>query len=257
MSEEENAAMLAQAFTAGNLPFVKGKTESALRRNGKSTPRSPLSGGGYDYSSIYVGVFDSGVREGERDQYGLSGVTPGSPAAYTVYGSPIQKVAIAKQKPDGASLTVGDAILSILNYYDRNPFYSYSGIDAVEDLGNDFIFSVYASVSGNPENFMVLGSDPETDSIIYHLVPYIPADSSLPPRYIYAAYSNNPDYNAFGTYEDYKEGASGHRQLAVRPYHGCGCRSGRQPEIENNRRKCVLSDRRVGSGQQRKSDSSV
>ena len=209
MSEEENAAMLAQAFTAGNLPFVKGKTESALRRNGKSTPRSPLSGGGYDYSSIYVGVFDSGVREGERDQYGLSGVTPGSPAAYTVYGSPIQKVAIAKQKPDGASLTVGDAILSILNYYDRNPFYSYGGIDAVEDSGNDFIFSVYASVSGNPENFMVLGSDPETDSIIYHLVPYIPADSSLPPRYIYAAYSNNPDYNAFGTYEDYKEGASG------------------------------------------------
>ena len=209
MSEEENAAMLAQAFTAGNLPFVKGKTESALRRNGKSTPRSPLSGGGYDYSSIYVGVFDSGVREGERDQYGLSGVTPGSPAAYTVYGSPIQKVAIAKQKPDGASLTVGDAILSTLNYYDNNPFYSYGGIDAVEASGFDYIFTVYAGVVGKPENFMVLGSDPETDSIIYHLVPYIPADSSLPPRYIYAAYSNNPDYNAFGTYEDYKEGASG------------------------------------------------
>ena len=41
MSEEENAAMLAQAFTAGNLPFVKGKTESALRRNGKSHPEAP------------------------------------------------------------------------------------------------------------------------------------------------------------------------------------------------------------------------
>lgn len=209
MSEEENVAMLSRTFTAGNLPFVKGKMESALRRNGKSTPRSPLSGGGYDYSSIYVGVFDSGVREGERDQYGVSGVTPGSPAAYTVYGSPVRKVAIAKQKPDGTDLTVGDAILSLLNYYDKNPFYSYSGIDAVEVSGDDFIFSVYASVSGNPENFMVLGSDPETDSIIYHLVPYIPADSSLPPRYIYAAYSNNADYNAFGTYEDYREGASG------------------------------------------------
>ena len=69
-------------------------------------------------------------------------------------------MAIAKQKPDGASLTVGDAILSILNYYDNNPFYSYGGIDAVEASGFDYIFTVYAGVVGKPENFMVLGNDP-------------------------------------------------------------------------------------------------
>lgn len=33
------------------------------------------------------------------------------------------------------------------------------------------------------------------DSIIYHAVPIFRV-SSLPPRYIYAAYSNNPDYAA-------------------------------------------------------------
>ena len=209
MTEDENQSMLAETFTAGNLLFVKGKVEKALRKNGKSTPGSPLPGGGYHYSTIDTGEFDTGVRQGEEDRYGLSGVFPGSQAAYTVYGSPVQKIAIAKQRQDGTALTVGDAILSILNYYDSNPYYSYGGIDAVEASGSDYIFTVYAGVGGNPENFMVLGNDPVTDSIIYHAVPYIPGDSSLPPRYIYAAYSNHPDYAAFGTYEDYQEGASG------------------------------------------------
>ena len=199
MTEDENQSMLVETFTSGNLLFVKGKVEKALRKNGKSTPGRPLPGGGYRYSTIDTGEFDTGVRQGEEDRYGLSGVTPGSQAAYTVYGSPVRRVAIAGQRPDGTALTVGDAILSILNYYDNNPFYSYGGIDAVEASGFDYIFTVYAGVVGKPENFMVLGNDPVADSIIYHAVPHIPGDSSLPPRYIYAAYSNNPDYAAFGT----------------------------------------------------------
>lgn len=213
MTEDENQSMLVETFTSGNLLFVKGKVEKALRKNGKSTPGRPLPGGGYRYSTIDTGEFDTGVRQGEEDRYGLSGVTPGSQAAYTVYGSPVRRVAIAGQRPDGTALTVGDAILSILNYYDNNPFYSYGGIDAVEASGFDYIFTVYAGVVGKPENFMVLGNDLVADSIIYHAVPHIPGDSSLPPRYIYAAYSNNPDYAAFGMYEDYREGAGGSAAL--------------------------------------------
>ena len=208
MTEEENREMLDEAFSGAQLAYVKGKVETALRKNGKATPRSEVSGG-YDYSSIYVGVFDSGIREGDPDLYGLSGVTPGEPAAFTVYGTPVQKIEVAKQKSDGSPLKVSDAILSLLDYYDQNAFYSYGGVDAVEETGDSYVFSVYAGVSGNPENFMVLGSDPVDDSVIYHAVPYIPADTSQPPRYIYADYSNNPAYNAFGTYEDYKEGVSG------------------------------------------------
>lgn len=214
MTEDENRETLLQPFSSVSLPYVKGKVESALRKNGKATPKRRLSGGGYDYSGIYAGVFDTGVREGENDPYGLSGVTPGSLAAYTVYGAPVQSLAIEKRKAEGTLITVGDAILTILNYYHDHPYYSFGGIDGMEESDTAYTFTIYAGVTGNPENFMVLGSDRETDRIIYHAVPYIPGNRSLPPRWIYASYSNHPDYDAFGTYEDYKEGASGSSVIA-------------------------------------------
>ena len=214
MTEEEIETELGKTFQTAALPFVKGKVEKALRRNGKTTPRSRLENGGYDYSSIYAGVFDSGVREGEPDNYGLSGVKPGEPAAYTVYGSPVQTLAIAGTKEDGSALTVGDAILSVLDYYNSHPYYSYGGIDAVEEDGGQFLFTIYASVDGNPDNFMALGSDAETDSIIYHAVNFLPDHAAEPPRRIYAAYSNNREYGAFGTYEDYSEQTAGASVLA-------------------------------------------
>lgn len=214
MTEAQNLAELSTPFTSVHLPFVKGKVEAALRRNGKSTPRSKLAGGGYDYSSIYAGVFDSGVRKGDPDHYGLSGVQPGSPAAYTVYGSPVQVLAVDKTRGDGTALTVGDAILSVLDYYNSHPYYSYGGIDMVSEKGGTYLFTVYASVTGNPDNFMVLGTDAMTDSIIYHGVNYLPEDPSLSPRRIYATYSNNPKHKAFGTYEDYSQQSTGSSVLA-------------------------------------------
>lgn len=214
MTEAENEDMLQRDFTEQELIFVKGKLESALRKNGKNTPKVKRSSGSYDYSSIYAGIYDAGVREGERDAYGVSGVTPGSPASYTVYGSPVQEVAINKKKSDGSSLTVGDAILSLLNYYDNHPFYNYGGIESVEEKGSKFIFTVYASVSGNPENFMVTGSDEETDSVIYHSVRFLPKDKKESPRFVYVMYSNNPSYHAFGTYTDYESGSVGAAVMA-------------------------------------------
>ena len=43
--------------------------------------------------------------------YGVSGVTPGEKAEKTVYGSPVQTIAVPKTK-DGISMTVGDVITS-------------------------------------------------------------------------------------------------------------------------------------------------
>lgn len=209
MTEEENGEILLKPFTEGNLLFVKGKVEAILRKNGKLTPKSVIRSGHNDYSSIYAGVFDSGVRKGDKDMYGLSGVTPGNPAAYTVYGSPIQKVSVVRKREDGTTLTVGDAILTILNQYEDNPYYSFGGIDGVEEIGGDFVFTVYEGISGNPDNFMVLGSDPKMDSIIYHGIKYIPKTALEAPRLVYASYSNNSAYHAFGAYEDYRQGNSG------------------------------------------------
>ncbi len=205
MTEAENLEMLEQPFTRDKLAFVKGKAEAALRRNKKATPGSRLAGGGMDYSSIYAGVFDSGVREGEPDMYGLSGVTPGNPAAFTVYGAPVQSVEALKMGDGGTRLTVREAILSVLRFYDSHPYYSYGGIDSVKETGSGFQFEVYAGVTGNPESFMALGSDAEDDSIIFRAVRFLPQDVSEPPRLVYASYSNNTAYSAFGTYGSYKE----------------------------------------------------
>ena len=208
MTPEENEAMLEAEFTEEKLLFVKAKAEKALRENGKSTPWQKTSDG-YEYSDVHAGVYDSGVWEGDIDVRGLSGVAPGNPAVRTVYGSPVNRISIAKRKEDQSPLTVGDAIVSVLDYYNQNAFYSFGGIHAVEDTGERYVFSLYAGVSGNPENFMVLGSDPVSDSVIYHAADHELPDGSGTPRYVYASYSNNPAHDAFGTYEDYREGVSG------------------------------------------------
>ena len=97
MTEEENADKLVKTFDVDDFCYLKGKAERVLRRHAKTTPRIPGAGGNA-YSSIYTGVFDRGLREGERDVYGVSGVTPGEKAEKTVYGSPVQTIAVPKTK---------------------------------------------------------------------------------------------------------------------------------------------------------------
>ena len=212
MTEEENADKLEKTFEIDDFYYLKGKAERVLRRHGKATPRTPGAAGNA-YSSIYTGVFDRGVREGERDVYGVSGVTPGEKAEKTVYGSPIQTIAVSKTK-DGTSITVGDAITTVLDFYHTHPYLSYGGLDAVRESSDGLEFTVYAGISGIPENFMVLGSDPEKDSLIFHRAEWLSEDTAKCPRYVYVPYSNNRDRDAFGTYTDYRETMAGNQVMA-------------------------------------------
>ena len=212
MTEEENADKLAKIFDVDDFCYLKGKAERVLRRHAKITPRTPGAGGNA-YSSIYTGVFDRGVREGERDVYGVSGVTPGEKAEKTVYGSPVQTIAVPKTK-DGISMTVGDVITSILDFYHTHPYISYGGLDAVQESSDSFEFTVYAGILGIPENFMVLGSDPEKDSLIFHRAEWLPENMEMCPRYVYIPYSNNRGRDAFGTYTDYRETTAGNQVMA-------------------------------------------
>ena len=197
MTADQVAAELGTAFDLGtDLKFVKIKVEAALRRNGKATP-SLKSGGTTRYSDMTGPVYDGGVREGEAGIYGLSGVTPGQPAAYTVYGSPVQTLSIEKT----AGMTVEQLIRSILDYYNTNSYLSYGGIDSMTDVGDRYLVTVYAGIAGKPDDFMVTTQDGET--ILYHGVPYIPDDTSLPPRFIYASYAEKENADHFGTYADF------------------------------------------------------
>ena len=212
MTEEENADKLVKTFDVDDFCYLKGKAERVLRRHAKITPRTPGAGENA-YSSIYTGVFDRGVREGERDMYGVSGVTPGEKAEKTVYGSPVQTIAVPKTK-DGISMTVGDVITSILDFYHTHPYISYGGLDAVQESSDSFEFTVYAGILGIPENFMVRGSDPEKDSLIFHRAEWLPENMEMCPRYVYIPYSNNRGRDAFGTYTDYRETTAGNQVMA-------------------------------------------
>lgn len=201
LTEDETAERLTRTFDPAELDFFKLKVEAILRGNGKSTP-SMLSDGVRNYSTLDAPVFDNGVREEDLDENGVTGVEPEEPAAYTVYGAPVLTVEIP-QNVGGAAITMGDAILSVLEFFDRNPQYNYGGIHSVQESGDTYAIEVYAGKYGNGD-FMVVGSDEETDSLIYHAVK---DEEDL--RYVYAVYSNDPDQNAFGTYRDYSGTVTG------------------------------------------------
>lgn len=211
MGKEEVAQKLAEDFAVnneGNIAFIKSKAERALRANGKSTPRATVDGK-VNYSTVDQSIYDTGVREGEQDDYGISGVKPGEPAAETVYGSPTVMLEIPKTDEMGQALKNGDMILTILDYYNRNSFYNYGGIHEITEDGGRYLVTVYASCGKTRADFIVLGNHPAEDSVIFHRIPYLPDDNSECPRYLYARYSNNPEEGAFGVYEDFKGGIIG------------------------------------------------
>lgn len=173
MSEEEMKEYLSQPFAEEKRSFVKEKVEKILRRNKKATPE---------------------IAEENAE---------------TEYAPPVQTVTVDQITEDGTALTVAGAILQVLSFYDSHPYYSFGGIEDVKVDGEQFLFTVYASVSGHPEYFMVPGSDEKEDSLIFHRISRGPENPEQKPRYVYVSYSNNPDYEAFGTYEAYRSGQIG------------------------------------------------
>lgn len=210
MSGEQVASKLETPFSVGDKNFLKAKTERALRANGKRTPKAQ-SNGKTIYSSIHAGIYDHGVRKGEPDETGVSGVAPGEPAAATVYGAPLVTLEIPAFREDGSPVSTGDFILTVLDYYNSNSFYGFGGIHeisvetgAADGAGDTWNVVVYAFCPGAGD-FIVPGNDgADGGGTIFHRVSYLPDDSGESPRYLYAVYLSAPSADAFGTYEDYR-----------------------------------------------------
>lgn len=201
MTEGEVLAKLSAQFTTADLNFVKGKLERALRVNGKRTPHI-TSEDGVDYSSIYVGIYDTGVREGENDPWGVAGGEPGSVANRTVYGSPVIELTVNKTDSTGTPVTVGDILATLLDFYNTNGIYNYGGLDALWEEESGFRVTVYASRVGNPAGFFVPDSVGSDEGVAYKRVEYLPDDGNQSPRYIYADYASDSGTGAFGTYQN-------------------------------------------------------
>lgn len=211
MSEAQVASKLEKPFSMEDKNFLKAKTERALRANGRRTPKKQ-SNGKTIYSSIHAGIYDQGVRKGEPDETGLSGVAPGELAAATVYGAPLVTLEIPALREDGSPVSTGDFILTVLDYYNSNSFYGFGGIHEIsvetggaDGAGDIWNVAVYASCPGGTGDFFVPGNDAAGgDGTIFHRIPYLPDDSGESPRYVYAVYVSDSSADAFGTYEDYR-----------------------------------------------------
>ena len=144
MTEEENADRLVKTFDVDDFCYLKGKAERVLRRHAKTTPRIPGAGGNA-YSSIYTGVFDRGVREGERDIVRRQRCDAGRKGRKNIVWFSVQTIAVPKTK-DGISMTVGDAITSILDFIRPIHISGGGGLDAVHEYSDSFEFTVYAGI---------------------------------------------------------------------------------------------------------------
>lgn len=183
MGEDEVEEQLEKTFTAASELFLKAKLEEILRANGR---RTPIFSG--RYSALEEGVYDRGKRGEEM-----------------VYGSPIIKVSVPKYA-NGQRATIEEVLWALLNYYDERSEFTYGGLEDIKEQGGQYEITLYASVSGNPENYAVKA--PGGIVTIYHRLEYEPSEISETPRYVYIPYSDT-DSEAFGVFRSLSVRTSG------------------------------------------------
>lgn len=182
--------------------FVKCKLEEALRTAGITTPNAKYVENGVTktgYSEVGVPYYSRGIRKGEIDRFGVSGITPGSVATKTTYGPQIIKVEVDKKNSAGNDITNGDMIYSLLQYYMDNPYWNFGGIDDIKDAGDHYDVYLYAHNTMYTTSFAVLGEN-EEDTVIYRRLQFDPNDTNFEPYIVYVPYTSTPSADSFGTY---------------------------------------------------------
>ena len=133
------------------------KAHRTIKRSGVTT-----------YSSMDELVFDRGVWEGERDTYGISGVSAGSAADKTVCSSPLVTLTINKEGTDGEAVSLSslDCFL-ILDYYNTHDYYNYGGVDYIKENADSWTVGLYANRTNYQCSFYVPADGSSGDAIFY------------------------------------------------------------------------------------------
>lgn len=176
--------------------FIKYKVEQALRTAKITTPNRRVSGG-TRYSTEDVPIYSRGIRKGDIDTYGVSGVNPGEIATKTVYGPQIIKLQINKTNSLGNPVTDGDVIYNILQYYIDNPHWNFGGIEEFEDAGSAYNVYIYASNTSIAGSFAVLG-ETKDDTVVYRRLEFVPDSIHFEPYYVFVPYTVNESDDGFG-----------------------------------------------------------
>lgn len=196
---------LSKDFSVSDFRFLKAKLETALRAGGGLTTPSQMIGGVKTYTSEGLSVYSRGIRKGEVDSYGVSGVTPGTTATKTVYGPQIVKVTIKKQV-NGQTLSGEDMIRNLIQYYIDHPYYNFGGIDSYLDYSDRTEFLIYASDTNTSGTFAFKSTNSDGYEV-YARKGFDPQDTDFEPYYVYVKYTEDGNEDdAFGYYTNLKTG---------------------------------------------------
>lgn len=196
---------LSKDFSVSDFRFLKAKLETALRAGGGLTTPSQMIGGVKTYTSEGLSVYSRGIRKGEVDSYGVSGVTPGTTATKTVYGPQIVKVTIKKQV-NGQTLSGEDMVRNLIQYYIDHPYYNFGGIDSYLDYSDRTEFLIYASDTNTSGTFAFKSTNSDGYEV-YARKGFDPPDTDFEPYYVYVKYTEDGNEDdAFGYYTNLKTG---------------------------------------------------
>ena len=156
------------------------------------------------YTSEGLNVYSRGIRKGETDSYGVSGVTPGTTATKTVYGPQIVKVTIQKQV-NGQTLSGEDMVRNLIQYYIDHPYYNFGGIDSYLDYSDRIEFLIYASDTNTSGTFAFQSANSDGYEV-YARKEFDPQDTDFDPYYVYVKYTEDGNEDdAFGYYTNLLE----------------------------------------------------
>ena len=157
------------------------------------------------YTSEGLNVYSRGIRKGETDSYGVSGVTPGTTATKTVYGPQIVKVTIQKQV-NGQTLSGEDMVRNLIQYYIDHPYYNFGGIDSYLDYSDRIEFLIYASDTNTSGTFAFQSANSDGYEV-YARKEFDPQDTDFDQYYVYVKYTEDGNEDdAFGYYTNLKTG---------------------------------------------------
>ena len=176
LTEAQVLELLASEFDLTAAEFVKEKLSLALRANQKNAPKG---GGAADVTEEHCPLVTLMVAKTDE---GSAGSEP---------------------------LKTGDLLATLLDFYNTSDFYSYGGLNRIEETEEGYSVTLYAGRTGNPDNFFVpgeeadagtvadAGADVVENGILYHRV-------AAGDRFVYARYASETDSEAeaFGIWKN-------------------------------------------------------
>lgn len=181
-----NKLVLNGEMETGEAAFckLKAELEQFLFQNGYGVPMT-VDGVRSEQDKP---VYNAGVIKGEADIYGMTTI-PGNPAVKTVYGEAVKNLWVENIEPD---TTIYELFASLIEWYVKNPQWSFGGIHSIEKTDAGYQVTLYAGmVNKNNRRFFTTTSKNGEQSVEHVYAVY---ENPKVLRWIYQEYDADGDF---------------------------------------------------------------